>query len=221
MDAVNRVVIVIGALLLVFVAFAIIVFVWGAPDASIGRLQEFADWLDEHQSTGAKLIATLSALVVALLAAAVIVLELSPASTTTVRVASGDRGVATISTEAIAERVQREVEQTPHVVASSARVIGRRRAVEVELDLDVDAYANLRETAMDACERARAVVQDVMGVALAAPPRARLHYRELRVGGLAPAGHTGDEARETAYGDPQSQSARAPESTGPDRESTG
>lgn len=221
MNAVNRVLIVIGALLLVFLAFTFIVLVWGAPEESIRRLQEFADWLDEHRSTGAKLIATLSALVMALLAAAIIVLELSPSSTATVRVASGDRGVATISTDAIAERVQREVEQTPHVVASSARVIGRRRAVEVELDLDVDAYANLRETAMDACERARAVVQDVMGVALAAPPRARLHYRELRVGGPALTGRTGDEARETAHSDPESQSPPTPESAGADRESTG
>ncbi|HXF52009.1 MAG TPA: hypothetical protein VNM43_10040 [Dehalococcoidia bacterium] len=221
MNAVNRVAIVAGASLLVFTAFVVIVLAWGAPDASVARLQDFTQWLDEHQSTGAKLITTLGALVVALLAAAVIVLELSPSTTSTVRVASSERGVATISTEAIAERVQREVEQTPHVVASSVRVIGRRRAVEVELELDVDAYANLRETAMDACERARAVVQDVMGVALAAPPRAQLHYRELRVGGLAPAGRTGDEARETAHGDRESQSASAPESTGAGRESAG
>ncbi|HWQ27993.1 MAG TPA: alkaline shock response membrane anchor protein AmaP [Dehalococcoidia bacterium] len=221
MDAVNRAAIVAGALLLVFAAFVVIVLTWGAPEASVGRLQDFAQWLDEHQSTGAKLITTLGALVVVLLAVAVVVLELSPSSTQTVRVASGDRGVATISTEAIAERVQREVEQTPHVVSSSVRVIGRRRAVEVELELDVDAYANLRETAMDACERARAVVHDVMGVPLAAPPRARLHYRELRVGGLAPAPRTGDEARETASVDRESEPASAPEPSGADREPAG
>jgi hypothetical protein len=221
MNALNRVAIVAMALLLAFAAFAVIVLAWGAPDASIGRLQDFAQWLDEHQTTGAKLMTTLGALVIVLLALAVLVLELSPSSTQTVRVAAGDRGVATISTEAIAERVQREVEQTPHVVASSVRVIGRRRAVEVELDLDVDAYANLRETAMDACERARAVVHDVMGVPLAAPPRARLHYRELRVGGAGPAPRTGDEARETASVDHESEPATAPEPSGADREPAG
>lgn len=220
MDAVNRVAIIVAALLLVFAAFLVIVLAWGAPDASVERLQDFTQWLDEHRTTGAKLITTLGALVVVLLAIALVVLELSPASTQTVRVASGDRGVATMSTEAIAERVQREVAQTPHVVASSVRIVGRRRAVEVELDLDVDAYANLRETAMDACERARAVIHDVMGVPLAAPPRARLHYRELRVGG-PPAPQTADETRETPSSDHESEPAAAPEPSGADREPAG
>ncbi len=220
MDTVNRVAMVTTALLLIFVAFVVIALVWFAPGASVERLQDFTEWLDAHRTTGAKLVTTLGALVVVLLAVALVVLELSPSSTQTVRVASSDRGVATISTEAIAERVQREVEQTPHVVTSAVRVIGRRRAVEVELDLDVDAYANLRETAMNACERARAVVHDVMGVPLAEPPRARLHYRELRVGG-PPAPRTGDEARETAFSDRKPESATASEASGSGREPSG
>lgn len=220
MDTVNRVAIVTGGLVVIFAALVVILLAWGAPDASVGRLADFASWLDEHQTTGAKVITTLGALVVVLLAAALVVLELSPSSTASVRVATGEGGVATISTEAIADRVQREVERTPHVLGSAVRVMGRRRAVEVELDLNVDAYANLRETALDACERARAVVQDVMGVGLASPPRARLHYRELRVGAASAARSPGASS-EAAEGDRETEPATAPEAPGPDRESAG
>ena len=49
------------------------------------------------------------------------------------------------------------------------------------MDLHVDADANLAEVSDSAAEAAREALTNRMHVALARPPRAQLHYRELRL----------------------------------------
>jgi hypothetical protein len=216
MDAANRIAIVAIALAMAFAALAVILLTWGAADTGVDRLQDFTEWLGEQNTGEGRVITTLGAAVVVLLAMAALVLELSPSDTRTVTIASGEGGRAVIEVETIAERVRAEVERTPHVTETAVKVVGRTRSVEIELDLRVDAYANLRDTAIDACGRARAVAEDVMGVPLASSPRARLRYRELRVAprtDVAAEQDQNPEALEASAIDEHPESAASSETT--------
>jgi hypothetical protein len=93
-------------------------------------------------------------------------------------VKSGD---ATIKTTEIAARIDEALRHVPHIVSCRSIVASRGKSVEVVLDLHVGAGADLARAADDACRRAQEIVEQEIGIALAAPPRATLHYRELRL----------------------------------------
>jgi hypothetical protein len=187
MDLTNRVLIIGGALLWIFVLLLIILLAWGAPDQSIDRLGDLAGYLEDHNNTSAKLLITFGALILALLAVAIIIFEVAPPETGTLKVERVGAGEARISTDEIALRVEEEVRSVPHVAQVQATVLGRGLKAEISLDLHVGEEADLTATAEEACRRTRQLVEERMGVALTGPPKAELHYRELHVARDRPA----------------------------------
>lgn len=95
-------------------------------------------------------------------------------------------GEARITTAQIGARIDAEVRGIPHVARCTSTVSARGNRIEVVLDLDLHPGAALSQTADAACARAQALVERQLGIALAGPPRARLHYRELRLRADAP-----------------------------------
>lgn len=196
MDVGNRVAIVLAALAIMFFALLVAMLAWGAPEGSVARLQDFVTFLADHQTEDlAKLVTSLGAAVVVLLGLLVVILELSPPPTPGVRITAVRSGDATITSDVIAERVQQEVLAVEHVTGVKAQVAGRRTRVEIDLDLDVDPEASLAAAADEACSRTRDLLERRMSIPLARPPRARLHYRELRLGR---AGTSSDEQQPVA-----------------------
>ena len=124
---------------------------------------------------------SLAAVVVVLLMLTIMLVELTPSPTQRMRVRNLKSGDATITTKQIAERIEDEVAATPHVASCKATVAARGGKAEVVLDLHVDAGADLAQTADEACRLAHTLVEERMGIALVQRPRARLHYRELRL----------------------------------------
>lgn len=183
LDGLNRFVIVVGALAAVFVALLAVLLAWGAPDASSTRVADFAGYLRRHNDGETKVIITLASAVVTLLMLTAIIVELTPSPTQRMRVRNMKSGAAAITTTQIAERINAEVLQVPHVAECAATVAARGRRVAVVLDLHVDAGAALAQTADEACRRAHMLVEERLGIQMAATPRARLHYRELRLRG--------------------------------------
>jgi hypothetical protein len=181
LDQINRFVISLVALLVLFGALVVVLLAWGATDGTIGRIEDFAGYLRDRDSRNAKLVVTLGALVVVLLMLTIMLVELTPSPVQRMRVRNVKSGDATLTTAQIAERIEDEVSAAPHVASCKATVAARANKVEVVLDLHVDAGANLAQTADEACRVAHTLVEDRMGIALVQPPRARLHYRELRL----------------------------------------
>lgn len=180
-DQVNRLVIALAALLIAFATVVVILFAWAEPDASIERIRDFAGWLDDRDTNEAQLIVTLGGAILVLLMLTTLILELTPSPVQRMRVRNIRTGSGTITTTEIAERLNSDLCTTEHIAECQATVAARGRRVEVVLDLHVDPGADLAETADAACRRAQEVVEREIGVALARPPRARLHYRELRL----------------------------------------
>jgi hypothetical protein len=183
----NRFIIITAALFVAFLAGVVILLAWGDSSGAISWLEDFAGFLSDHDDNQGKLIVTLVALVVMLLMATVIVIELTPSPVEKVAVRDVSHGGASISTKEIAERIEADVVQVGHVAECRALVVKRGSRVEVVLDLHVDPEANLSATADDACRRAQELTEQQLGLELTQPPRARMHYRELRLQEEAPA----------------------------------
>ena len=180
-DQVNRFIVVVGAMLLAFVALLVVLLAWGAWSDAAGRIEDFGGWLADNDDTDSKLIVTLFAAVVVLLMITAIIVELTPSPLEKMRVRNVKTGDATITTVEIAGRIEQEARGVEHVAGCKATVAARGRKVDVLLDLHVDAGADLARTADEACRRAQDLVERSMGIALASPPRARMRYRELRL----------------------------------------
>lgn len=184
-DQLNRFVIVVAALAVMFVALLAVLLAWGASDETISRVTDFSDYLRRHNDRETKAIISLAAAVIALLMLTVTIIELTPSPVQKMRVHSMQSGEAAITTSEIGARINAEVGNVPHVAECTARVSAHGKKVEVVLDLYLDAGANLTETADEACRRAHILVEQQLGIEMAAMPRARLHYRELRLGSQA------------------------------------
>ena len=181
MDVTNRVLIIGGALIWIFVIFVIILLAWGAPSDSIEQLGDLVGYLEDHNDTPAKLILTFGGLIFALLGLIIILYEVAPPQTGSLKLAKIGGGEARISTDEIARRLEEELRMMPNMREVQVQVRGRGQKAEVDLELHVGAEADLATTAEEACLRASHVLEQQMGLTLARPPRAQLKYRELRV----------------------------------------
>ena len=181
LDQVNRAVISVVALLIIFACLLLVLLAWADPGGTIGRIEDFASWLNDHNDDETKIVLSLGALVVVLLMAGVMMIELTPSPTQLMRVRNVDAGGATISTADIAARVEEEVRAVPGVAQAQAVVAARGSSVEIVLDLQVRPEADLSRTADEACRRTHTLVAEGIGVPLKSLPRARLRYRELQL----------------------------------------
>ncbi len=181
MDLTNRVLIVGAALLWIFVMILIILLAWGSPDESIARLADLAGYMDDHNTTGAKLIITFGGLILVLAAIIVIIFEMAPPATESLKVGNVGSGEARISTDEASQRLEEELRVLPQVSEVQAKVLARGRKAEVSLDLHITPEADLALTTEEVCRRARQLIEERMAVVLARPPQVQLHYRELRV----------------------------------------
>ncbi len=183
LEQLNRFVIVVSALAVIFAALLVTLLAWAAPGESITRIADLASYLRRHNDGETKVIISLISAVLSLLMLTVITVELTPAASQKMRVRSVTAGEALITTSQIGARIDAEVAAIPHIARCTAIVAARGSRVEVVLDLDVDAGANLSQAADEACRRAHVLVEQQLGIEMAAMPRARLHYRELRLRG--------------------------------------
>lgn len=183
MNVFNRAVLVVLCLILIGGAVAATVLAWAAPNDSIDWLRDAATWLEDRNTDGTKALITIGAVITGMVALTVLVIELYPRSGTQVQVTDVVVGDAVLSTAAVGQRIEEAVTQVPHVSDVRAEVKAKRKGVLLSLDLHVDPEANLATVTDDACEAARNVLADKVHVALLEPPRARIHYRELRLKG--------------------------------------
>lgn len=181
MDVTNRVLIVSGALLWIFLIAVIILLAWGSPEESIERLQDLANYVRDHNTDEAKLVLTLGGLLLALLGALVILIELAPERSGSLILQRVGGGEARIGTDEVKERLEVELRGLPQVSDVEASVVGRGKKAEVGLELHVGANADLAATSEEVLRLTREIIESRMGIALDCAPKVQLHYRELRV----------------------------------------
>jgi len=178
MDVTNRTAAVVLSLLLIFAAFLVILLTWGATDESIKRIADLSGFLSDHNTNPSKLLVTFGCLIFMLLGVAIIIMELAPPETGSVKVAKVGSGEARIGTDEISHRLEQELRGINGLREIEARVSSRGSRADVLLELEVDSGVDLAQTANEACSRARQVVEGRLGVELDSAPKARLHVRD-------------------------------------------
>lgn len=181
MDLTNRILIIGGALLWIFVVIIVVLLAWVEPEESIERIRDFAGYLEDHNDEAGQLILTFGATILVLLAAIVVIIEVAPPETRSLKVANVGSGDARIPTDEVAHLVEEELRMLPQLNQVSANVQARGEKAEVSLDLHVGPEADIAATTEEACRRTSDLLAQRIGVELAQPPRAQLHYKELRV----------------------------------------
>jgi hypothetical protein len=179
MNVFNRFFMTLLCLVLIGLGIAVLALTWAIPTETIDWLRDATDWMGRHNQDTEKALLSLIAGVVAFLGLVLLLLELLP-DEAAVRVTDLKVGGAVLSTADVQQRIEEAVRTVDHVVNVKATVKAKRRGVTVLLNLDVDPDANLALVTDEACGTATDVLANKVHVALAEPPQARLHYRELR-----------------------------------------
>jgi len=187
MNVLNRLIVILGVFVLILFAVMAIVLAWAYSDETIERLGDFVTYLNDHNSDGTRVLITLGASLVSLIGLAFLVLELAPRNDKTVVVHDVETGSAVLSTVALGRRLEQIVMSLPEVGDARAKVVGKKKAVEVNLQVMVDPESDLASIASEVSRVTQDAVTRQMSVALAGPPRLRLYYSSRPVAVRHPA----------------------------------
>lgn len=181
MNTFNRGVLVLLCVGLVAAAAAIIVLTWTIPNRSVNWLADAVEWIDSNDGDVERALLTTFGAFIGTTALIVLLIELIPRSGPDVPVSDLTSGDATLSADALGQRIEEAVRQVPNVSEVRANVRARKEGVLVGLDLHVEPEANLASVSDQACDAAQQVLNDRVHVTLLRPPSVKLHYRELRL----------------------------------------
>jgi len=174
------------AVAVIIAALAVVMLTWSAADGGIDEIERLASFLRDHDDRQGKIVVTAIAGGFVAVMLGVLLQELRRPARQLMRVRNVGSGTAAISTKDIAERIEHEVLSVEHVSSCAAFVVKRGDRVEIDLDLHVGPGAQLANTAGEVIARTDRLVTERIGVPVTRPPRARLHYRELRLRSVPP-----------------------------------
>ena len=177
MNETNRTAIILFAAFWIVLMAVVIFLTWSAGADSVDRLGDLAEYLAEHEDENAsRLIVTLGALVLMVLALLLIVVELAPEEETReIRVEQA--GATTIvPAEPLRLRLEEALMAMPNVSAARAHVYSRDNGIGMKLDLTVTPDTNLAVVTQEASRVVVETLQADLGLPVAAPPTVRILF---------------------------------------------
>ncbi len=177
MNETNRTAIVLLAALWIVLMAVIIFAVWAAADDAVDRLGDFVEYLDDHRDEDAsRLIVTLGALVLIVLAVLLIVVELAPEEEgREIRVEQA--GATTIvPAEPLRLRLEEALTAMSQVTAARARVFSQEKGIGMKLELTVTPDANIAVVTQEASRVVVETLQADLGLPVTAPPSVRIVF---------------------------------------------
>jgi hypothetical protein len=177
MNETNRTAIVLLAALWIVLMAVLIFAVWAAADDAVDRLGDFVEYLDDHRDEDAsRLIVTLGALVLIVLAVLLIVVELAPEEEgREIRVEQA--GATTIvPAEPLRLRLEEALTAMTHVTAARARVFSQEKGIGMKLELTVTPDANIAVVTQEASRVVVETLQADLGLPVTAPPSVRIVF---------------------------------------------
>ncbi len=176
MNETNRTAIVLLAALWIVLMAVVIFFAWSNAELAVDNLGDFVGYLDDHRDTASKLILTLGALVLIVLALLVVIIELAPEEET--REIRIDQAGATTIVPAgpLRERLEEALTAIPQVSAARARVFSQNKGVGMKLDLTITPNANIAQVTQEASRVVVETLQSDLGLPVAAPPSVHIVF---------------------------------------------
>ena len=177
MNETNRSAIILFAAFWIVLMAVVIFLTWTAGADSVDRLGDLSEYLADHEDENAsRLIVTLGALVLIVLALLLIVIELAPEEETReIRVEQA--GATTIvPAEPLRLRLEEALTAMPNVSAARARVYSHEKGIGMKLDLTVTPDTNLAVVTQEAARVVIETLQADLGLPVAAPPTVRIVF---------------------------------------------
>ncbi len=177
MNETNRTAIVLLAALWIVLMAVLIFATWAAADDAVDRLGDFVEYLDDHRDEDtSRLIVTLGALVLIVLAVLLIVVELAPEEEgREIRVEQA--GATTIvPAEPLRLRLEEALTAMTQVTAARARVFSQEKGIGMKLELTVTPDANIAVVTQEASRVVVETLQADLGLPVTAPPSVRIVF---------------------------------------------
>ena len=163
------------------VLMAVVIFVaWAADKEAVERLGDFVQYLDEHRDSPSRLILTLGALVLVVLALLVIIVEVAPEEQTRELKVEQAGATTIVPAEALRLRLEEALATLPQVTAAKARVYSRDKGIGASLDLTVTPDTNVAAVTQEATRVVVDALQTDMGLPVAGVPSVRIIFGAAR-----------------------------------------
>lgn len=181
MNESNRTVIVLLAAIWIVLMAVVIFAAWAADAETVERLEDFVQYLGDHRDNASRLILTLGALVLIVLALLLIIVELAPEEAAReIRVEQA--GATTIvPAEPLRLRLEEALTAMPQVTTARARVFSHDKGIAMKLYLTVTPGANVAMVTQEASRVAVDTLQAELGLPVSAPPTVRITFAPPKV----------------------------------------
>ena len=187
MNEMNRYLVVLCAAAWI-VATAVVVFLtWAAPTESIDALADVVEFMDDNDGTAGKLVITLGALALAVLALLWIIVELAPDDEVKELRIEQAGATTIVPADALRLRLEESLLGLGGVTAARSRVWPRDKGVAVGLDLTVVQTANVGDVTQQAVRAVVDTLHEDLGLPVSGTPEVRIAFGGSRSGGHADA----------------------------------
>jgi hypothetical protein len=186
MNEANRMLIVLVCAAIIVLMAVLAFLTWSAPDDLISSLQDAVDFLDDNNTDAGKLIVTLAALAVSIMALLLIIVELAPEDEPKELRIEHAGSTMIVPADALRLRLEEAVLALPEVTAARSRVWTKSRAVAASLDLTVAHSANVAEVSQEAGRIVVDTVQTDLGLPVAGAPEIKIAFGGTKTAPVTP-----------------------------------
>lgn len=181
MNTFNRVVVILLLLAIIIVMTVVLV----VPRLMIEVVQRWLSNLDANLALVDQplllIIGVALALLVDVICVVLIWLEIRRRRPGAIRVQRISGGIAELTVDSVARRVEQKVSRLEDVISVKPDVIGRRGGVEVQLDLEMSPEVDIPSKTEEICQVVKEAVEDKMGLKLR-KVRANIKHAPYAVG---------------------------------------
>ena len=215
MNETNRTIIVLAAGLWIVLMAVFIFLAWTADTNTVDTLGDFVEYLDAHRDDPSRLILTLGALVMIVLALLLIIVELAPEEETSeIRVEQA--GATTIvPAEPLRLRLEEALTAMANVTAAGVRVHSQDKGVGIKLALTVVPGTNVAVVTQEASRVVVETLQADLGLPVSGPPEVRIEFGPPGAEPVASSMAQPPVAEPAAPVEPPPEGPRSPWTTGP------
>jgi|GEM_PF-2283554 len=185
MREINRSIIILLAALVIIGMAMIIFLAWAAPDETIDRLGDLVQYFDAHNDNPGRLILTLGALTVIVLAVLTLVIEVAPQEQAGELKVKQAGSTTIVSSEGIRQRLEEALLGEPSITTAKVRVASHSDGVGTTLNLTLAAGSNVANATEEATRIVTQTLEEEMGLP-AAPPRIRVAFSPVPVAASTP-----------------------------------
>ncbi len=178
MNETNRTVIVLVAGLWIVLMGLLIFVAWAADKEAVERLGDFVQYLDDHRDNAGRLILTLGALVAAVLALLVIIMEVAPEEETRELRVEQAGATTIVPAEALRLRLEDALTSMPQVSAAKVRVFSRDKGIGASLELTIAPGTNVAAVTQEASRVVADALQTDLGLPAAGIPTVRIVFAQ-------------------------------------------